>query len=133
MNKLSIMVCKTCAICNNKSNQPEFKEKLYFCGGGLKPARNFDLDFRRHKPDDNFKKLNTLQECPYCGYVSNNLEEKIKLNIKYFKSTNYKTCDNIDFKSNHAKKCYKRYLIYKESNEPLFFFIPIYSTMCLGM
>lgn len=79
------------------------------------------MDFRLHKPDDLFKKLNTLQECPYCGYVSNNLEEKIKLKIDYFESINYKSCDNIDFKSNHAKKCYKRYLIYKESNEPLFF------------
>ena len=121
MIKTNIMVCKTCSVCNNKSNQPAFKEKLYFCGG-LKPCGNFDLDFRLHKPDDHFKKLNTLQECPYCGYVSNNLEEKTNLSIDFFDSMNYKTCDGIDFKSNHAAKCYKRYLIYKESNELFFSF-----------
>lgn len=83
MIKTNIMVCKTCSVCNNKSNQPAFKEKLYFCPG-IKPLGNFDLDFRLHKPNDHFKKLNTLQECPYCGYVSNNLEEKTNLSIDFF-------------------------------------------------
>ena len=48
---------------------------------------------------------------PHCGYVSRNLEKKVKLNKKWLKSEEYITANGIKFSSYLAKKFYKLFLI----------------------
>ena len=52
-----------------------------------------------------------LQECPSCGYVSTEIEDRTSVNQSFLESDNYLTCSNNEFKSNLAKKFYKQYLI----------------------
>ena len=58
-----------------------------------------------------------ILECPHCGYVAKNLKEELKINEEYLKSNEYKTCNDINFKSDLSKIFYKKYLIDSEKFE----------------
>lgn len=52
-----------------------------------------------------------IQECPHCGYVSENIEDDTTIDKEFLKSTEYSSCSNNDFKSKLAKMFYRYYMI----------------------
>lgn len=54
-----------------------------------------------------------IHECPECGYVAGNLEEKLEIPKEMLKSEEYLTCEGRDFKGKLSEMFYKQYLIGK--------------------
>lgn len=52
-----------------------------------------------------------VQECPGCGYVSEEISDGTNITAEYLKSDEYKTCRGINFKSTLAQRFYKYYMI----------------------
>ncbi|WP_407382011.1 hypothetical protein [Methanobrevibacter sp.] len=129
------MVYERCFICNKKSYQTtHYESDVDF--RTFPRGSDVDLDGRIHRrgreSGDFLNPFSSVHECPYCGYVSNNLSDKTILSTNFFDSESYRNCNNIIFKSDLAKKCYKSYLIYKESNKLIqsFFYIQYCAWAC---
>ena len=58
-----------------------------------------------------------LVECPHCGYVASNLENKLEVSSDILKTDAYLTCEGNDFKSDLSKRFYKHYLISKAEKD----------------
>lgn len=56
------------------------------------------------------------QECPKCGYISDNVSDPCKIEPEFLKSEEYLGCEGISFQSELAKKFYKEYLIKLKSH-----------------
>ena len=69
-----------------------------------------DLDFR---PPEMMRSTMCwwVQECPHCGYVAEDLEEKADVTDAWLRSDEYTGCNGICFCSELAERFYKDYLI----------------------
>lgn len=99
---------QTCSVCGNTSPQPVLMSTNTW---GYP-----DLDLRPSEMQRSTMNIWVL-ECPHCGYVSGNLENKTLISEKFLKSDSYMTCDGIEFIGRISKKFYKAYLIAKEVEE----------------
>lgn len=52
-----------------------------------------------------------VHECPYCGYVSHDVEQLSEVTLDWLESWEYTTCDGINFQSELARRFYKYYKI----------------------
>lgn len=59
-----------------------------------------------------------IQECPECGYISEEVSDSSDVTIEWLQSEKYLTCDGIQFVSTLAKQFYKYYLINLEDKNP---------------
>ena len=59
-----------------------------------------------------------IQECPECGYISEDISDPSDVTKEWLKSEKYHTCDGIVFVSDLAKQFYKYYLINLEDKNP---------------
>lgn len=59
-----------------------------------------------------------IQECPECGYISEEVSDLSDVTIEWLQSEKYLTCDGIQFVSTLAKQFYKYYLINLEDKNP---------------
>lgn len=59
--------------------------------------------------------IETIQECPNCGYVSEDIEIATKITEEWLQSEYYTTCNGRNFKYDLARKYYQKYLIEMES------------------
>lgn len=58
-----------------------------------------------------------LEECPHCGYVASNLENKLEVPADLLKTDEYLTCEGKSFKSELSERFYRHYLISKAEND----------------
>ncbi len=56
-----------------------------------------------------------VQECPKCGYVSADIEEKSRISRSYLMSDEYHSCEGKAFKSSLARTFYRQYLICRQT------------------
>lgn len=103
MSRPSIMVLK-CFMCGEKSEQMSLGSSNAIGWG--------DLDFR---PPEMLRGTMRwwIQECPHCGYASDQIDDETDATMNFLLSEGYKNSDGIVFLSNLAKKFYKFYLISK--------------------
>ena len=66
-----------------------------------------------------------IQECPECGYISEDISDPSNVTKEWLKSEKYLTCDGIVFVSDLAKQFYKYYLINLEDKNPVDAFFAI--------
>ncbi len=93
---------KMCAVCGKKSIQE-----------GIASTNEFgsrDLDLRPAEMMRSTMKW-WLEECPYCGYVANDLSEKTVIIKDWLKNNRYSSCDNRNFANTLVEKFYKYFLI----------------------
>lgn len=92
----------TCAVCQKESEQMVVFSTSSF--------GHSDLDLR---PPELSRSTMCfwLQECPHCGYVSDDISEETKINKDLLSSQEYTTCDGIKFESSLPKTFYRHYLI----------------------
>lgn len=50
-------------------------------------------------------------ECPYCGYIAKNIDLSTVVTEAWLARVEFINANNIEFKSELAKRCYKEYLI----------------------
>ena len=58
-----------------------------------------------------------VQECPRCGYVSEDVSDPTSVTREWLRTEKYLKCDGISFASDLAKRFYKHYLIKVEDKE----------------
>lgn len=96
-----------CGLCGETSQQP-----VLFSTNSMGYG---DLDLR--PPAMQRDTMNTwVLECPHCGYVACNLEDKPTIDRKFVESESYTTCDGNEFKSNLSRIFYRDYLIAKDGD-----------------
>ena len=95
-------ITQKCAICKKKSTQTILASSSTFG-----PS---DLDKR---PPEMLRSTMWcwIQECPHCGYISGDIEKKVKINKKWLQSEEYINGNGVKFSSYLAKKFYKQFLI----------------------
>lgn len=102
----------------------EFEKKCFVCGKtSLQPVlastntwRYPDIDLR--PPEMQRSTMDTwIVECPHCGYVASNLENKLEVSPDLLKTDEYLTCESKTFKSKLSERFYKHYLISKAEND----------------
>ena len=94
-----------CSVCGKSSPQPA----LFSTNTWGYP----DLDFRP-APMQRDTMFTWLVECPHCGYVANNLNEKLEIPEEFLKSEAYITYDGNEFISKVARRFYRRFMIQRE-------------------
>lgn len=52
-----------------------------------------------------------LDECPHCGYVAPDIENELDASCEILKSDEYLTCGGYEFKSDLARRFFRRFLI----------------------
>lgn len=107
----------TCAICG-ATNEYNVLASTNIFGGGP------DLDLRPAEMQRSTMDL-WIQECPKCGYISEEVSDTSDVTMEWLKSERYLTCDGIKFESDLAKRFYKYYMISIEdkNDEDAFFAI----------
>ena len=92
--------------------------KCYVCGkeskqtvlGSTNSFGSSDLDLR---PPEMMR--GTMEywahECPYCGYIARNIDLGTVVTEAWLARVEFINANNIEFKSELAKRCYKEYLI----------------------
>lgn len=58
-----------------------------------------------------------VQECPDCGYVAEDIEDRPKVSRQYFNTKEYRSCEGKQFKSDLAQRFYKEYLLKRHAYE----------------
>ncbi len=102
---------KQCFICNQTAEYPELMSTNTIGYG--------DLDFRPAE-----MKRSTMpywaEECPFCGYVARDISRRVPF-PKYVKqlvtSAGYEDCDGIGFKSDLAKRFFRKYFLAMEKDD----------------
>ena len=99
---------KMCAVCGKKSIQEGIASTNEFgsCDLDLRPAEMMRSTMKWW-----------LEECPYCGYVANDLSEKTVITKDWLKNNQYISCDNRNFAYTLAESFYKYYLISIANND----------------
>ena len=99
---------KKCSVCGRTSLQPVLSSTNTW---GYP-----DIDLR--PPEMQRSTMDTwLVECPHCGYVASNLENKLEVPADLLKTDEYLTCECKNFKSKLSERFYKHYLISKAEND----------------
>lgn len=112
-----------CAVCGKESEQITLASTNTFGSP--------DLDLR---PPE--MKRSTMcwwvQECPYCGYISENIDDETDVDIDFLQSAEYISCSGKAFASELAQKFYKYYLInlLDENEEDAFYAVLHASWAC---
>lgn len=106
MTTMRERTCK-CFVCGTKRNYRILTSTNSF--------GSMDLDTRRPGMIRHTMSL-WAQECPNCGYVASDIDEKTTVTREYLNSKDYLRCDGILFRSSLAKRFYKGYLISKQDN-----------------
>lgn len=102
MSSFAPVNCK-CAVCGKESEYMVLRSTNTF--GGYQ-----DLDTR--PPEMQRSTMSSwIQECPECGYVSDEVSDETGITIEYLKSDEYLSCKNITFKSELAQRFYRYYMI----------------------
>ena len=93
---------RTCAVCGATNEFNELMSSNSFDGP--------DLDLR---PAEMMRSTMYvwIQECPECGYISEEVSDPSSVTKEWLKSDKYLTCEGITFKSKLAKQFYRYYLI----------------------
>lgn len=91
-----------CSVCGSKRNYRILTSTNSF--------GSMDLDTRRPGMMRNTMHL-WIHECPECGYVAEDVNDKTSVSREYLNSIEYRKCDGIRFRSGLAKRFYKHYLI----------------------
>lgn len=94
-----------CSVCGAKNEFPVLTSTNTLGGP--------DLDLRPAEMQRSTMRL-WIQECPKCGYVSNNVSDKSPVPKEWLSSPEYSTCEGISFSSALARRFYKQYLIQKK-------------------
>ena len=99
---------KKCAVCGQTSLQPALMSTNTW---GYP-----DLDLR---PSEMHRSTMSvwLEECPDCGYVAGNLENKLEVTDDLLKTDEYLACEGHNFKSDLSKRFYRHYLISKAEKD----------------
>ena len=95
-----------CSVCGAKNEFPVLTSTNTFGGP--------DLDLRPAEMQRSTMSW-WIQECPKCGYVSNNVSDKSPVTKEWLSSSKYSSCDGIAFSSALARRFYKQYLIQKKA------------------
>lgn len=99
---------KKCSVCGRTSMQPVLSSTNSW---GYP-----DIDLR--PPEMQRSTMDTwLEECPHCGYVASNLENKLEVPADLLKTDEYLTCEGKSFKSKLSERFYKHYLISKAEKD----------------
>ena len=99
---------KKCSVCGRTSMQPVLSSTNSW---GYP-----DIDLR--PPEMQRSTMDTwLEECPHCGYVASNLENKLEVPADLLKTDEYLTCEGKSFKSELSERFYRHYLISKAEND----------------
>ncbi len=95
-------VAKRCAVCGAGSEQATLGSTNRFGAP--------DLDLR---PPEMMRSTMSLwiQQCPDCGYVSDDIEKPTSATVKWLKVIDHAVCSEIKFESALARRFYKHYLI----------------------
>lgn len=99
---------KKCSVCGRTSLQPVL--------GSTNTWGYPDIDLR--PPEMQRSTIDTwLVECPHCGYVASNIENKLEVPADILKTDEYLTCEGKNFKSKLSERFYKHYLISKAKKD----------------
>lgn len=92
-----------CAVCGKESKFSALCSSNTFGG-------TMDLDTR---PPEMMRGTMShwIQECPKCGYISEEISDETGVDKEFLKSDKYKKCDGLVFRSELAAKFYKYYLL----------------------
>ena len=101
MSRINLNIRK-CFVCGHKSEQRVLTSTNAFGSP--------DLDLRPPEMKRSTMPM-WIQECPYCGYISESLDDDTDIKSTFLKTDEYLSCSNIAFKSELAKKFYKYYMI----------------------
>lgn len=99
-----------CSVCGKTSGQPVLLSSNQM---GYQDMDTRPPEMYRHTMET------WVLKCPHCGYVATRLEDDLIISSDYLKSDQYKTCDDIKFKSELAETFYKEYLIEIEKFEDM--------------
>ncbi len=97
-----VSVERKCAVCGATNEYMVIASTNTFGGGP-------DLDLRPAEMQRSTMYAWT-QECPDCGYVSEDISEPNNVTKEWLHSEKYLTCDGISFESDLAKRFYRYYL-----------------------
>lgn len=114
MSRIVPIECK-CAVCGATNEYRGLASTNTFGGGP-------DLDLRPAEMQRSTMPV-WIQECPECGYISEDVSDPTDVTQEWLQSEKYLTCDGISFVSDLAKQFYKYYLINMEdrNTEDAFF------------
>lgn len=101
MTTMATVEC-VCSVCGAKNE--------YWVLASTNAFGSSDLDLR--PPEMQRSTMDYwVQECPECGYVSEEVSDESSVTKEWLQSEKYLSCDGISFYSNLAKIFYKYYLI----------------------
>ena len=75
-----------------------------------------DLDLRPPEMERSTMRL-WVQECPDCGYVAVDIEEKPIVSRQYLQTEEYRSCEGRQLMSDLAKRFYKEYMLERNGNK----------------
>lgn len=108
MSRIVPMECK-CAICGATNKYRVLASTNTFGGP--------DLDLRPAEMKRSTMSV-WIQECPECGYISEQVSDLSDVTREWIQSKTYLTCSGIPFVSDLARQFYKYYLINLEDKNP---------------
>ena len=109
MTKIVRSRCE-CAVCGAKNRYSVLASTNTFGGGP-------DLDLR--PPEMRRSTMPYwVQECPECGYISEEVSDPSDVSREWLQSEEYLTCDGISFVSDLARLFYRYYLINLKDDNP---------------
>ena len=108
MSRIVPMECK-CAICGATNKYRVLASTNTFGGP--------DLDLRPSEMKRSTMSV-WIQECPECGYISEQVSDPSDVTREWIQSKTYLTCSGIPFVSDLARQFYKYYLINLEDKNP---------------
>lgn len=91
-----------CSICGEESMQQVMRSTNAF--------GSYDLDLRPPEMERSTMPW-WIQQCPRCGYVSENISKPAQVDAQFVSSDEYRNAGNMQFSSDLAADFYRRYLI----------------------
>ena len=103
-------VTRKCSVCGKESEHRVLMSSNTFGGGP-------DLDTR---PAEMMRSTMCywVQECPHCGYISEDISDETSVGKEYLDSEEYIKCNNLKLPTDLANKFYKYYLLNIKDENP---------------